>query len=836
MGVENKFRNTGIEPIGAVPWGTHICQFYNTKQDLLDILVPFFKTGLQNNEFCMWVTSGSLTEKEAQEAMGKAVPNFTRYLERGQIDFAPYNEFYYKGGVFNLQGVSGILNDKLNQALDKGYDGMRVTGNMAWVEKKDWRKFSDYEAEINRVIDKYRILSICTYFFDECEAGEVIDVVSSHQLALIKRIYGWVLIKPGEALWESEEKHRSLFENMLNGYAYCKILVDENNQPVDFVYLDINDAFEKLTGLKREDVVGKKVTEVIPGIKESQPEFFKIYGEVALTGKPTRFDIYLELLEIWLDIAVYSPQKDYFVAVFENITERKRAEEKLAESEERFHTSVETLLDGFAIFSAIRDEAGHIVDFRYEYVNESGCRLNKWTYEEQVGHTLLELLPMHKDTGLFDEYVQVVETGQPLAKESFIYEDVFGGGQRLARTFDFHAVKLGDGFAVDWRDVTEGKQAEESLRLQSEIAANMSEGFYLVGVNDGVIRYANPKFETMFGYEPGEMVGKHVSIVNAPTDKSPKDIAKEIMGVLDKDGVWQGEVKNIKKDGKPFWCSANVSVFNHPEYGRILVAVHTDITERKQMEEIQKTSKAISRQGLAPLEERFQKYGIGRFSDSEIIELLLCHTLPQKEGKKLANEVNKRYKNLREFMTAPSQELEQIPGMSRRCILSFKLLCEVPKVFLKEKIIDKPFYKSSRQVFDYLYYSIRDLEKEVFKVVYLDSQNQIIETEDLFEGTLDGIHIYPREIEEGAIEHKATGLIFVHNHTSGDCTPSNSDKQITRDLVFIGKILQIEVLDHIIIGENIYYSFADEGLIAKYEDDFLNLRLHRFALVGMGHK
>ncbi len=111
------------------------------------------------------------------------------------------------------------------------------------------------------------------------------------------------------------------------------------------------------------------------------------------------------------------------------------------------------------------------------------------------------------------------------------------------------------------------------------------------------------------------------------------------------------------------------------------------------------------------------------------------------------------------------------------------------------------------------------------KVVYLDSQNQIIDTEDLFEGTLDGIHIYPREIEEGAIKHKATCLIFVHNHPSGDCMSSQSDKQITRDLVFIGKVLEIKVLDHIIIGGNKYFSFADDGLIAKYEDDFLNLRL-----------
>jgi DNA repair protein RadC len=246
---------------------------------------------------------------------------------------------------------------------------------------------------------------------------------------------------------------------------------------------------------------------------------------------------------------------------------------------------------------------------------------------------------------------------------------------------------------------------------------------------------------------------------------------------------------------------------------------------------LEETSK---KKQLSPLEERFLKHSIGSFNDSEIIELVLYHTLSQKESKKLLNEVNERYKNLRELMVAPVQELEQIPGMTPRCILCIKLLREVPKAFLKEKIADKPIPKSSRQVFDFLYYSMRDLDKEVFKVVYLDNRNKIIDSEDLFEGTLDSIHIYLREIEEGAIRHKATGLIFVHNHTSGDCVPSNSDKQVTRDLVFIGEILRIKVLDHIIIGDNEYFSFADDGLIDKYRDNFLNLRLERFAALNMG--
>ncbi len=135
------------------------------------------------------------------------------------------------------------------------------------------------------------------------------------------------------------------------------------------------------------------------------------------------------------------------------------------------------------------------------------------------------------------------------------------------------------------RDITDRKQMEEEQQIQSEITANMSEGVYLVRLNDGVIIYTNPKFDEIFGYSPGEMAGKHVSIVNAPTEKTAEETATEIMGVLDKHGSWEGEINNIKKDGTPFWSYASVSVFHHPEHGRVLVSVHLDITERKRMEE-----------------------------------------------------------------------------------------------------------------------------------------------------------------------------------------------------------------------------------------------------------
>jgi DNA repair protein RadC len=232
----------------------------------------------------------------------------------------------------------------------------------------------------------------------------------------------------------------------------------------------------------------------------------------------------------------------------------------------------------------------------------------------------------------------------------------------------------------------------------------------------------------------------------------------------------------------------------------------------------------LGQKALTPLQGRFIRSGFEGFSDEETIELLLSLVLPERERKKRAKECIEQFKNLRGFLAASRRELEQA-GISPLTMFCIKLLHELPAEILKQKIIDQPVYKSPKEIFSYLCYSMRDLKKEVFKVIYLNSRHQIIDTVDLFEGTIESIPIRPREIVEGAFKHNATVLIFAHNHPSGDPTPSKSDKQLTRDLVFVGNILQIKVLDHIIIGGNRYFSFADEGLIEKYEDNFLNLKI-----------
>jgi DNA repair protein RadC len=225
------------------------------------------------------------------------------------------------------------------------------------------------------------------------------------------------------------------------------------------------------------------------------------------------------------------------------------------------------------------------------------------------------------------------------------------------------------------------------------------------------------------------------------------------------------------------------------------------------------------------LRERFLKGGLAGFADYEIVELLLSLGTPRHDVKPQAKEALKKFKTLRGVLSATPEELQQISGIGPHSVFGILLVQAVAREYLKEKILDKHVYQSAQEIFDYLYHSMRDLKNEVFKVIYLTSRNQIIDMVDLFEGMVAGSPVAPRQVMESALEKHAASLIFVHNHPSGDCAPSKSDMDLTRDLVFAGSVLGLKVLDHIIIGNDKYHSFAGEGLIVQYELDFLGLKM-----------
>jgi len=220
------------------------------------------------------------------------------------------------------------------------------------------------------------------------------------------------------------------------------------------------------------------------------------------------------------------------------------------------------------------------------------------------------------------------------------------------------------------------------------------------------------------------------------------------------------------------------------------------------------------------LREKFLTSGLSGFHDYEVIELLLTLATPRKDCKDAAKASLKRFKTLQGVLEASPTALCEVPGIGPKNLLGIKLIKAVADRYLEKRLIHKDPLNNSRELFDYLYHSIREKSRECFNVLFLDAKNRVVASETLFEGTLTASSVYPREVIVAALNHHAAALIFAHNHPSGDPKPSPEDISITRQLIFACRVIGITVHEHLIIGDNRYFSFADQGYIARMNREF----------------
>jgi signal transduction histidine kinase len=193
-----QLRKTGIGVLGDVPWGTHFFMFYETKEDLLDTLVPYFKAGLETGELCLWVVSEPLTEEEATNALHKAVSEFERYLADRSIEITGARRFYFPNDDLDLQWTIRTWAEKTDSALARGYAGFRMSANTAWLDRKDWKAFCDYESEVNDSIGNWRMTALCTYPLAGSTAAEMLDVTRTHQFAVARRNKNWEVVETSQ--------------------------------------------------------------------------------------------------------------------------------------------------------------------------------------------------------------------------------------------------------------------------------------------------------------------------------------------------------------------------------------------------------------------------------------------------------------------------------------------------------------------------------------------------------------------------------------------------------------------------------------------------------------
>ena len=222
------------------------------------------------------------------------------------------------------------------------------------------------------------------------------------------------------------------------------------------------------------------------------------------------------------------------------------------------------------------------------------------------------------------------------------------------------------------------------------------------------------------------------------------------------------------------------------------------------------------------LRERFIKGGLTGFHDYEVLELLLTLNTPRRDCKQSARDLLKRFKSFQKVFEATPAELQEIKGVGPANAFGLQLIKAVSDRYLKSRLEDRDMIQNPRDLIAYLGQALGHRPREVFAGIFLDAKNRVQALEILFEGTLTASAVYPREVIQRALEHRAASIIFAHNHPSGDPDPSKEDIAITRRLVFALRHVGIIVHEHLITGGNDHYSFADHGIMARFNKEFEN--------------
>ena len=372
-------------------------------------------------------------------------------------------------------------------------------------------------------------------------------------------------------LRETEMQYHTLFDNMLNGFARCKMLY-RDGVPDDFIYLEVNKQFETLTGLK--DILGQRVTEIIPGIRETNPEIFIIYDRVARTGVPETFEIFLEVMGVWFEVTAYSPERDYFNAIFNNITVRKQAELAVRESEEKYRTLFDHARD--AVYTLSREGT-------FLSMNPACERLTGWRMEEFLGRNFIDFVQEDDRQTAVDIFTRLLQ-GEVVP--TFELRVIHKTGTVVHGEFSSTAImKEGrpTGVLGIGRDITDRKRNEDTLR-QLFRAVQQSPASIVITDRDGRIEYVNPKFTSVTGYTPEEVAGKNLNILKSGV--TPPEQYRAMWDTILAGGEWRGEFHNRKKNGELFWESAVISPIRDQQGTTThFLGIKEDITEFKKIQE-----------------------------------------------------------------------------------------------------------------------------------------------------------------------------------------------------------------------------------------------------------
>ena len=505
-------------------------------------------------------------------------------LERDRIISSLISDFAYAfrvgpDGHVTYEWVSPGFTDILGYSLDE-IDARG--GIVSLVHPDDIAIARAHIARLNagqRDTAEYRVVSKdgCVHWLRnyaqpvlDPESGRVVRLYGSTQEITHQKLSDL-------ALRTSEARYHTLFDSMQEGFALHEIICDAAGVPVDYRFLEVNPAFEKLTGLSRDQVVGRTVLVVLPS---TEPRWIQTYGRVALTGEPARFEDRSEELGRTFEVVAYCPSPGFFATIFTDVSERKGTEQELRTSEERFRKTFLTSREAISIT--------RLSDGSFVAVNPTHTQMLGYTEAEVVGTPAVHLW---KEPAERNTLVALVSAGHEvrdfetklLSRHGEI--DVVLSATRIELNGVAHMLNFS-------RDVTESKRAEARVR-QLTSAVEQSPASIVITDTTGVIQYVNPKFTQITGYTYDEVIGQNPRVLKGGYTTAEE--YRQLWDTISVGGEWRGEFHNRRKDGRYFWESARISPILN-EHGVIThyLAVKEDITARKQHERQQQAIITIS--------------------------------------------------------------------------------------------------------------------------------------------------------------------------------------------------------------------------------------------------
>lgn len=561
--------------------GTHLCHFYKTKKELTDVLVPFFKTGAEKGEFCLWITSPPLSSLEARRAIKAALTNSDDLMERGQLKVLDHSDWYMKNGIFDLQKSSESFINEINRATDAGFRGVRLATNLSWLDKKDWQRFTEYEDRADKFVSARPMRVICSYPLGKCGPMEAIDIIRNHHSVIVRKGGRWQLVKSSgrrmfrKLLKETERKYEHLFADTLDGI----VVFDLDTMRVALA----NQAAAAITGFNSpeemmQDDVMKRVSDgdrrrfstllAIALRKEQSP----LVEDVRITTKDGR--------EAWLNISCKKIEyqgRPAGLVVLREVTDQKRTEDRLMASQERNRLLIENANEGIVV---IQDEV-------LKFANPKTQELFGCSAQELVLKPIADIVHPEDRQTVMEQHFKRLQGDEVPHVHEFRIVDKAGNTKW---------VEL-NGVVLSWgerpadlcfvRDITQRKLAEEALHQSEErfrnLVENTSDWVWEVDTT-GAYTYVGPRVRDILGYEPAEVVGKmpfhfmtaresaRVVGIFESCVKAKRPFAFVENACLHKDG----HMVFVEKSAVPFFdSSGNVCGFR---------GIDRDITERKRAE------------------------------------------------------------------------------------------------------------------------------------------------------------------------------------------------------------------------------------------------------------